>query len=275
MAEDFSKKLVSRFKWDAHIKVHDLFSECLEFLRVNHKTPFTFYALWLLTNRNLKNHIRFEEKQVLPIYREEVKDYEPPGAPGNFDKDHQRLEQIGNRIGGLSLSCFFRKLDEAVILFELGAWLDLLNHHDVREAHLFYPPLEKILSGLSREKILSAMGKVPLISPKEFTDSLPDWKKNENLKWLEKTYRGFLLVEKTRKAWSGFVENLEVPGSLDPALKGPSGRILELVEKGSGKNFKTEWESLLAQRQIDQGFRTLIGKTVEDAVKPFLPGKYK
>lgn len=112
---------------------------------------------WTEYEAALGRHMRFEEEEILPIYRR--LDPPPKGCPAEFfTGEHKRLREflmrIKRKISGLGKG---KKREEKILkLLDLEwAYKNLMQHHDSREKNVLYPSLDRLVTAAERRGILS------------------------------------------------------------------------------------------------------------------------
>lgn len=112
---------------------------------------------WKEYEVSLGLHMRFEEEEILPLYRKI--DPPPKGCPVEFfSGEHKRLREFLNRIkrkiSGLGEDK--ARQEKILELLELEwAYKNLMQHHDSREKNVLYPSLQQLLTPAERRGILS------------------------------------------------------------------------------------------------------------------------
>jgi len=178
--------LSAPYSWNSHLKIHTYFLEqlvtCIQEV-VDHSFSFKSISLFLSVTSEIKQHIRFEEKCIIPLFASKEIAYISFGKPDYYLSDHQKLNHLFNEL----TTDFFHQ-DKIQLLKKLYKLYDLLEHHDTRENEALYNLLEPVLTSAEKEYI-EAQFKVhikPLQSSSEFKDVvllLPIWR-NEQIQLL-------------------------------------------------------------------------------------------
>lgn len=107
----------------------------------------------------LKRHMEDEEKHILPLYESRV-GHVPGGDPRFFYLEHanllRNLETLKESLRRLALNPDAGRRQAHEFLHEEGLFLQLLEHHDLRERNILYPSLDRVLSEEERKALLEA-----------------------------------------------------------------------------------------------------------------------
>jgi hemerythrin-like domain-containing protein len=110
--------------------------------------------------RRLLLHIQEEEELLLPVY--ERAGTIPGGSPALFTGEHKRmkefLEDFKRMLFSLEQSRDGLKRGVLWLLDRQATFKNLMEHHNLREANIFYPALDRVTSEAERREILSRCG---------------------------------------------------------------------------------------------------------------------
>jgi hemerythrin-like domain-containing protein len=110
--------------------------------------------------RRLRRHIWEEEALLLPVY--ERSGPIPGGPPILFTGEHKRmtemLEDFKQALASLARRPEEIKRGVLWLLDRQATFKNLVEHHNQREANLFYPALDRVTSEAERREILSRCG---------------------------------------------------------------------------------------------------------------------
>ena len=108
----------------------------------------------------LHTHIKEEEDILLPLYKERV---EPPprgGDPEIFTGEHQKINEWLHRLK-LRLHRLVPSVPDLkavlALLDDEAHFKKFMEHHILREDHLFYPQVEKVLAEKEKAGLLRLM----------------------------------------------------------------------------------------------------------------------
>lgn len=90
----------------------------------------------------IRAHIRYEEEQLLPIFRRAGRI--SGGAPELFINEHRKIEKALTRL------LRSRRRDRVAIIEEEFRLKELLRHHDLREKNILYPVLDRVATPQER-----------------------------------------------------------------------------------------------------------------------------
>ena len=110
--------------------------------------------------RNLLRHIRDEEDLLLPVY---VRAGAIPGGPPVlFTGEHKRMQELlagfKQTLSSLAQTPDGRKRGILWLLDRQATFKNLMEHHDLREANILYPALDRVTSEAERREILGRCG---------------------------------------------------------------------------------------------------------------------
>ena len=110
--------------------------------------------------RRLLRHIRDEEELLLPLY--ERAGAVPGGPPVLFTGEHKRMQELlaGFRqaLSSLAQNSDGRKRGILWLLDRQATFKNLMEHHDLREAKILYPALDRVTSETERRDVLARCG---------------------------------------------------------------------------------------------------------------------
>jgi len=108
----------------------------------------------------LLHHIREEEELLLPVY--ERAGAIPGGPPALFTGEHKRMQELlagfKQVLSSLEQSPDGRKRGILWLLDRQATFKNLMEHHDLREANILYPALDRVTSEAERREILARCG---------------------------------------------------------------------------------------------------------------------
>ena len=111
--------------------------------------------------RELRAHMRMEERHVLPLYAARVEPG-PGGGADVFIAEHRNLirnlDGIAKGFAALRRKRRPSARDLQLFLESEHLFIQILDHHDRRERNLLYPRLEAALAGPERRSLLEAAG---------------------------------------------------------------------------------------------------------------------
>ena len=110
--------------------------------------------------RNLLRHIRDEEDLLLPVY---VRAGAITGGPPVlFTGEHKRMQELlagfKQTLSSLAQTPDGRKRGILWLLDRQATFKNLMEHHDLREANILYPALDRVTSEAERREILGRCG---------------------------------------------------------------------------------------------------------------------
>jgi len=107
--------------------------------------------------RRLLSHIREEEELLLPVF--ERAGTIPGGSPVLFTGEHKKmvelLQDFKRALSSLGESQYGLKRSVLWLLDRQATFKNLMEHHNLREANIFYPTLDRVTSEVERREILS------------------------------------------------------------------------------------------------------------------------
>ncbi len=107
--------------------------------------------------RALLHHMQDEEVLLLPLY--ERAGAIPGGPPILFTGEHKRMRELVARfkqdLSSLDQHPDGRKRGILRLLDRQAAFKNLMEHHDLREANILYPALDRVTSEAERREILA------------------------------------------------------------------------------------------------------------------------
>jgi iron-sulfur cluster repair protein YtfE (RIC family) len=110
--------------------------------------------------RRLLPHIREEEDLLLPVY--ERAGAIPGGPPILFTGEHKRMRELlagfQGALSALEQNPEGRKRGVLRLLDRQATFKSLMEHHDLREANILYPALDRVTSDAERREILARCG---------------------------------------------------------------------------------------------------------------------
>jgi hemerythrin-like domain-containing protein len=110
--------------------------------------------------RRLLPHIRDEEDLLLPVY--ERAGGIPGGQPILFTGEHKRMRELlagfQGALSALEQNPEGRKRGVLRLLDRQATFKSLMEHHDLREANILYPALDRVTSDAERREILARCG---------------------------------------------------------------------------------------------------------------------
>lgn len=113
--------------------------------------------------RTLLDHMRKEEELLLPVY--ERAGGIPGGPPVLFTGEHKRMRELlaGFKQALSSLEQYpdGRKRGILALLDRQATFKNLIEHHDLREANILFPALDRVTSEAERREILVRCGADP------------------------------------------------------------------------------------------------------------------
>lgn len=108
----------------------------------------------------LLHHIREEEELLLPVYKRAGAI--PGGPPALFTGEHKRMQELlagfKQVLSSLEQSPDGRKRGILWLLDRQATFKNLMEHHDLREANILYPALDRVTSEAERREILARCG---------------------------------------------------------------------------------------------------------------------
>ncbi|HXG60064.1 MAG TPA: hemerythrin domain-containing protein [Planctomycetota bacterium] len=111
--------------------------------------------------RELVDHMRAEEKHILPLYERRVGRI-PGGDPQFFHLEHRNLlrnlSALKEALGRLAGDRGAGRRQAHEFLHREALFLHLLEHHDGREKNILYPSLDRVLTDGEREALLAVCG---------------------------------------------------------------------------------------------------------------------
>lgn len=107
--------------------------------------------------RELREHIRFEEEELMPIYRRAGR---IPGGPEEFfTGEHLKILEMLGRCRAQLVELLTSSIGDRhgiIRLFDLESALkSLIDHHHSREESLFFPALDRVATEDERWRILA------------------------------------------------------------------------------------------------------------------------
>jgi hemerythrin-like domain-containing protein len=147
---------------DVHTALKELFLQHQEALLDGALTP----AMERLEEfeRGLYRHIQDEEELLLPVYHRAGKI--PGGPPVLFTGEHKRMREFltdfKQAVTSLLKSPEDPKRGILWLLDRQATFKNLMEHHNQREANIFYPALDRVTSNEERLGIFSRCGAAPL-----------------------------------------------------------------------------------------------------------------
>jgi hemerythrin-like domain-containing protein len=110
--------------------------------------------------RTLHHHMRGEEDLLLPVYERAGAIAGDPAVL--FTGEHKRMRELlaGFRqaLSSLEQNPDGRKRGILWLLDRQATFKNLMEHHDLREAHILYPALDRVTSEAERREILARCG---------------------------------------------------------------------------------------------------------------------
>lgn len=110
-----------------------------------------------LFERELRAHMDFEERRVLPLYAERV-GHVPGGDPEFFRLEHRNLlknlDEAEEALRSLAADPKAGRRQAHEFLEKESMVLHLLEHHDLREKNILYPKLDAALTAEERSELL-------------------------------------------------------------------------------------------------------------------------
>jgi hemerythrin-like domain-containing protein len=110
--------------------------------------------------RRLLHHIREEEDLLLPVY--ERAGVIPGGPPVLFTGEHKRMQELlagfKQALSSLGQDTGSRKRGILWLLDRQATFKNLMEHHDLREANILYPALDRVTSEVERRALLARCG---------------------------------------------------------------------------------------------------------------------
>ncbi len=108
----------------------------------------------------LLRHMRDEEDSLLPVY--ERAGAIPGGAPVLFTGEHKRMRELvagfKQTLSSLEQNPDGRKRGVLRLLDRQATFKNLMEHHDLREANILYPALDRVTSEPERCELLARCG---------------------------------------------------------------------------------------------------------------------
>ena len=108
----------------------------------------------------LFDHIREEEELLLPVY--ERAGAIPGGPSVLFTGEHKRMQELlagfKQALSSLKQDPGGRKRGILWLLDRQATFKNLMEHHDLREANILYPALDRVTSEAERRDILARCG---------------------------------------------------------------------------------------------------------------------
>lgn len=178
--------------WGAHLEVHvaiaDQVAQCLDAL----PHPRRLYRLAIALEQDLTRHIRYEEHQVLGLYRERVADPPVNATAAHYTRDHDILKRRARRLVELALQASCKPLDVTVLGEALTTLHDTLEHHDERESASLYPALARALTAEERRALCDALTPTYPRTAREVADAVDAADGHVELDALHTVYRTFV-----------------------------------------------------------------------------------
>ena len=113
--------------------------------------------------RTLLDHMRKEEDLLLPVY--ERAGAIPGGPPVLFTGEHKRMRELlagfKQALSSLEQNPGGRKRGILALLDRQATFKNLMEHHDLREANILFPALDRVTSAAERREILARCGADP------------------------------------------------------------------------------------------------------------------
>jgi hemerythrin-like domain-containing protein len=110
--------------------------------------------------RRLLRHIWEEEELLLPVYGRAGTI--PGGSPALFTGEHKKMKELlegfNRMLSSLDKSRDGLKRGVLWLLDRQATFKNLMEHHNLREANIFYPALDRVTSEAERREILSHCG---------------------------------------------------------------------------------------------------------------------
>lgn len=110
--------------------------------------------------RALLHHMQDEEELLLPVYGRAGAI--PGGPPILFTGEHKRMQELlagfARALSSLEQEPDGRKRGILSLLDRQATFKNLMDHHDLREANILYPALDRVTSGAERREILARCG---------------------------------------------------------------------------------------------------------------------
>ncbi len=107
--------------------------------------------------QRLSRHIWEEETVLLPVF--ERAGPIAGGSPALFTGEHKRLQEMLDDfkkcLASLSQGPAERKRGTLWLLDREATFKNLMAHHDLREANIFYPTLDRVTSDAERREIIA------------------------------------------------------------------------------------------------------------------------
>jgi hypothetical protein len=267
--------LVERDGWRAHETVHHIFTQYLDILYRQLGQPLHSYVLAVNLQTDLRQHMKFEETDVIPAYGKLLSDYPVSGKPGHFLDDHSLLRQHTENLTGLLLHAAFEPVPPAMVCHAVVQLDKLLEHHDEREMDYLYPALHAALNNQQRATLLERMKTYRITGPENvlgFRNQLLDSSPVRELSarysaWLELRELGQpdnpALLDKVFS--KPLLPHLSDTGYFPLSLRKLLERTIVLTKKFLSGRPESLRACARVERQVDKAWRSTIAFAIHAA----------
>lgn len=166
--------LVTNYGWRAFDEIHVIILDYVHEMYLHLDSPLHLHLILKGLQRNLRNHMEFEEKILLPHYRNLVHKPRRSGEPSNFDNDHFAIKKKIRENLDFTLTARFKPCHPSYLRDMVVNFDELLAHHHQRELEHLFPFLQESLSSGEKSEILALLSKTKHCQVSNLREKLDD-----------------------------------------------------------------------------------------------------